>query len=222
MTPDQALYQRIVDGLKEEEGLVHAETAVATAAALTGESVLRAARLDLGRVLPGQAVFSDRVNQLLCGDTVEPTQWPEASVWGLVRDALLQVGVAGDLPPVGEIMGNAAAHVYDGGPWPFLTIPKENHPQREPLHLAVLFRGPFHDIARTFRLSPELQVACAALACVHLLAATQSVLTPAIGVRLAFEILVGVAKTGPLVRVDQRIDPESFGRAVVRFEGGSA
>jgi hypothetical protein len=219
LTPDEALYQRIVDGLKEEEGLVHAETAVATAAALAGESVLHAARLDLGRVHPGQVVYCERVNALLCGDTEDAAQWPEASVWGLLRDTLPRFGLdAGLVPPVGELMQNAASHVYDGGPWPFLSVPKEHRPQRESLHLAVLFRGALADVARSERLSLELKIACSALACVRLVSATREVLSPALSVRLALEVVVGAAKTCPLVRVDQPIVPDSFGRQVVRFE----
>jgi hypothetical protein len=85
---------------------------------------------------------------------------------------------------------------------------------------AVLFRASFHEIARTFRLSPELRVPCASLACPHFVAATRGVLSPAMGVRLALEVVIGVAKTCPLTRADQRVDPDSFGRAVVRFEDG--
>jgi hypothetical protein len=216
MNPAEVLCQLVVDGIREEDGRIHAETAIATTAALTGECALRVAKLDLSRVHPGQAVFSDRVNTVLFGDT-------ETSLWGLMRDILPRVGLSGDLvPPVAELAENAAAHVYDGGPWPYLTVPDENRPHRPPLQLAALFRGQFHHLARTFRLHTDLQMAAAALACARFVSLTRDVLAPAVGARLAFEIIIGVSKTCPLTSADQSVDPDSFGRVVVRFEDGAA
>lgn len=221
MNPDEALFQAIVDGLTERENRVHAETAVAAAAALAGEAVLRESGVDLAAARPGQVIFSDRVNQLLFGDTEDPRGWPEDSVWGLFRDLLPQVGLAADLgAPVGELARNAAAHVYDGGPWPYLSVPAEHWPQIESLRLAVLFRTRFRQLAKSQGLDSSLATGCATLACVRFISAAEEVLPPPVAVRLALEVTIGTAKTCPLARMDQRVDPAAFGREVLRFEDG--
>lgn len=54
----------LVETIKSERG-IHAETAIVSAGALTGEFVLRASGFDYSGLEPGTAVFSDVVNQLM-------------------------------------------------------------------------------------------------------------------------------------------------------------
>jgi hypothetical protein len=218
------VHQMIRDGLTDEQGHVHAETSIAAAAALAGECALLAARHDLGIVRPGQAVYSDRVTTLLFGRTLDPSQWPADSVWGIVRDAAPALLIPPErIPAPDELDRNAAAHVYEGA-LTYLSVPRANHPREEPLRLAARFREGFQKMARDFRLRPNEKTAAATLAFIQAVAVCSvgDPFTPAmevgIGLRLAFEVVIGAAKTCPLLRPNERVDPEAFGRRFILFE----
>lgn len=160
------------------------------------------------------------MNQILFGDAERMENWPPWSVFGVFRDGLTRTGISTALiPPVAELAKNAAANAY-AGPWPYLSVPDDNQPRMEPARLAAGFRPSLHELVSKDEGELDLPrcMLHSAVATVELLGATREVLDSAIGVRLAMEIVIGMAKACPLDARDQVVDEASFKGQVVVFE----
>ena len=163
----------IIATLKNDRG-VHAETAIATAAALTGEFVLRAAGHDLTQFEPGSVIMSERVNELLFeGDG-------QMTISDFFFNALFSHGI-----DVGK------------DSWPE-QIPDENQLIMDPLEVISRLR---EEMLKLFDANGVDQIerayACAQ-ATAQLVATTRRVLDPNIGKALALEAMLRGAKTAPI------------------------
>lgn len=170
--PDQ-IVGLIISLLRNDRG-VHAETAIAAAAVMTGECVLRAAGHDLSTFEPGSVIMSDKVNELLFeGDG-------QMTISDFFFNALFSQGIE-----VGK------------DSWPE-QIPDDHQVMLDPLEVAARLREGFGVLCDAAGL-PALERAYAcAQATAQLVAQTRRVLDPNIGKALALEAMLRGAKTAPV------------------------
>ena len=174
-------------------GQVHAPSVIGAAAALTGEFAQRAGdiRFDTGK--PGY-VFGDAINEVL----LEGAEKGRATVWDCLRRAGRDAGLSErDIVDPIEVIRNVAAAV--GGPsFPPLTVPTEHYPHEYSPNACVRLRPKVIAIADRLELSRRDLAIGLAMAIYGLILLTKDVIPPAISVRLAAEIVFGVAKMTPL------------------------
>lgn len=174
-------------------GLIHAESVIGAAAALTGEFAQRAAGAPFDDGRPG-SVFGDAINEVL----LEGKAQGRATVWDCIVHAARGAGLReSDIPDPVDLMKKVAEAV--GGPeFPPLTVPKKNHPHEYSPNACVRLRPGIIAIADRYDLSRRDLCIALAMATAGLITITKDTLPPAIGVRLAAEIAFGVAKMAPL------------------------
>lgn len=163
----------IVKTIASDQG-VHAETAIACAAVLTGETVLTVSNYDLSGLEPGSAVFSDIVNQLLFEAEGHLT------VSDVFFNALYSQGI--------DVSKES---------WPE-NIPEENQVMMDPLQIVARLRPEVAALFETLSIEPLDRAYAAAQATALLVAQTRRVLDPNIGKALALEAMLRGAKTVPL------------------------
>jgi hypothetical protein len=174
-------------------GLIHAESVIGAAAALTGEFVQRAAGGPSGDGRPGY-VFGDPVNEVL----IDGAAQGRATVWDCIAHAARSTGLReSEVPDPIEVMKNVAAAA--GGPeFPPLTVPKKNRPHEYSPNACVRLRPHVLEIADRYDLSRRDLCIALGMATGGLIQITKDTLPPAISVRLAAEIAFGVARMMPL------------------------
>jgi len=174
-------------------GLIHAESVIGAAAALTGEFAQRAAGVPFGNGQPGY-IFGDAINEVL----IEGAAQGRATVWDCIAHAARSAGLReSEIPdPVAVMQAVAAAA---GGPeFPPLTVPKKHYPHEYSPNACVRLRPHVLKIADRYDLSRRDLCIALAMATGGLIQITKDTLPPVISVRLAAEIAFGVAKMAPL------------------------
>jgi hypothetical protein len=163
----------VIAALQTDKG-VHAETAIATAAVLTGEYALRAAGLDISTLKSGEPVFSDAVNRLLFEADGQLT------ISDVFINALFAQGV--------DVSKQS---------WPE-TVPEAHQIMMDPVQVAARLRPHINNIFAAHETIDLLERAyqCAS-ATALLVAQTRRVLDPDIGKALALEAMLKGAKTVP-------------------------
>lgn len=177
----------------DDNGMVHAPTAIGAAAALTGEFAQRAGDVPFGEGRPGY-VFGDQINDIL----IEGMEKGRVTVWDCLRRAARDCGVPEtDIPdPIG-IIKNVADAV--GGPsFPPLTVPRQHYPREYSPNACVRLRPKVIAIADRFDLSRRDLAIALAMTAYGLILFAKDTVPPAVAVRLAAEIAFGVAKMAPL------------------------
>ena len=169
----QRIVALIIKTINNEHG-VHAETAIACAAVLTGEIVLSVSGYDLSGLEPGSAVFSDVVNQLLFEAEGHLT------VSDVFFNALYSQGI--------DVSKES---------WPE-NIPEEHQVMLDPLQIVARARPQLNALFESQPLEPLDRAYAAAQATALLVAETRRVLDPNIGKALALEAMLRGAKTVPL------------------------
>lgn len=169
----QRIVALIIKTISNERG-VHAETAIAAAAVLTGEIVLSVSGYDLSGLEPGSAVFSDVVNQLLFEAEGHLT------VSDVFFNALYSQGI--------DVSKES---------WPE-NIPEEHQVMLDPLQIVARARPQLNVLFESQPLEPLDRAYAAAQATALLVAETRRVLDPNIGKALALEAMLRGAKTVPL------------------------
>lgn len=164
----------IVTALRNERG-VHAETAIATAAVLVGECVLRAHIANLSDLPPQSALLSDDVNRTLFeGDH-------ELTISDVFINALFAQGI--------DVSTRSWVE----------TIPEEHQLILDPLAVIARIRPRLEDAFTQAGAHEMLERAYATASATALLVAqTRKVLDPNIGKALALESILRGAKTVPL------------------------
>lgn len=164
----------IVSALRSDRG-VHAETAIATAAVLVGECVLRAHVSNLSDLPPGSPLLSEAVNRSLFEGEGQLT------LSDVFINALFAQGV--DVSTASWIE----------------TIPDENKVLFDPLEVLARLRPELEAAFVRAGIHPMLERAyIAASATALLVAQTRKVLDPAVGKALALDAILRGAKTVPL------------------------
>ncbi len=169
----QRIVALLIKTINNERG-VHAETAIAAAAVLTGEIVLSVSGYNLSGLEPGSAVFSDVVNQLLFEAEGHLT------VSDVFFNALYSQGI--------DVSKES---------WPE-NIPEEHQVMLDPLQIVARARAQLNALFESQPLEPLDRAYAAAQATALLVAETRRVLDPNIGKALALEAMLRGAKTVPL------------------------
>lgn len=187
-------------------GRIRAEDAICGAAAIVGERCIDSAgELPLRdhKLVPGSRVFSDRINQLLCGDLANASiqDIPADSVFGMLRDRVnVDVYPKGTFPDLTSVFAGYAASINEPGMWGKVpvTVIRVHHPLLIPLQFAYETRARVDRIFEPIKDDKLrcLNVSVAALAA--LLNMIGRTLSADVGLRLAFEITNGMAKTAPM------------------------
>lgn len=162
----------IVSALQSDKG-IHAETAIASAAVMTGEYTLRAAGIDTSRMTGGQPIFSDQVNHLLFDADGQLT------ISDVFINALFSQGIG-----VGK------------DSWP--DVPEKHKVMMDPLQVVARVRGQIDLLFDAEKLDLLERAYQAASATALLVAQTRFVLNPDIGKSLALEAMLKGAKTVPI------------------------
>ncbi|HEX9059290.1 MAG TPA: tetratricopeptide repeat protein [Clostridia bacterium] len=191
--------------LKEKSGGVRVEDGIALLSTVIGERCIEAAGeysiYDHDKI-PGQIIFSDKINIILYGDRVTEkiSELTSESVLGQIRDLLIyyQFKIE-DFPPINQLIKNFAAGIgkeEDWGKCPW-TVPKENMPSILPLQVGFETRnavdkilGPAPDKIQKLKIS--IQALCS------FLAMAKKTINHQVAILLALETINGMSKTAPM------------------------
>jgi hypothetical protein len=200
------LFEFLVVALRDKAGRVRAEDVISAAASIVGERCIEAAGDFNPRehaMAPGTRVFSDKVNELLCGDLPDAdlATTPPSSIFGSLRNRLL-VGkyASGEFPQLKTILQYFAASVgkeEDWGKAP-LSVPQANHPFVLPLRVAFETRNKVDQLFEELGPNPATKLQAAVFALTEALNAVEGVIDHRIALLLAFETVNGMAKTAPM------------------------
>ncbi len=200
----QNLYEKLAQGLRKD-GRIRAEDLITAAASIAAELCIEAAGdIDPRKhlLVPGSRVFSDKVNELFCGNSAEHTiaAVPAESIVGMLRDSVLPAGYnESDFPSLKKIFEYFAANIGNKADWGKvpLSLSEENKPSVLPLRLAYETRSTvdqaFHGLD-----NPQQKLRAAVLTLGKVLIAVQKAIDRKIAILLALEILNGMAKTAPM------------------------
>ena len=174
-------------------GMVHAESVIGAAAALTGEFAQRASGAAISTGKPGY-IFGDAINDVL----IEGAAHGRPTVWACIEQAALVADLQRiEIPDPIDVLKRVADAV--GGPeFPPLTVPKRHYPHEYSPNACVRLRPRVTAIADRLDLSRRDLCIALAMATGGLIVITRDTLPPAISVRLAAEIAFGAAKMAPL------------------------
>lgn len=199
------LLESVLSFCREDDGTVRPAEAISAMAAVVGERCIDAAgeyKVRGHTFVPGQRVFSDKVNLLLSGDRPD-TQLdaiPANSVFGIIRDRLAGSAYPHHFPDIAEVYSAFAANIgkpEDWGKVPLL-LPEENRPLRLPLRLAFDSRSAVDETLKTISGDKQKCLRVSATALAILLRDLQNQIDPTIALNLAFGTVNGMAKTAPM------------------------
>lgn len=170
--PEQ-IVSLFISALRNEHG-VHAETAISSAAVMTGEFVLRSSGYDYTGLEPGAIIISDVVNQLLFEADGQLT------VSDVFINALFSQGI--------DVSKES---------WPE-NIPDEHQVVLDPLEVAARIRPQLEQLFAQHEVDALERAYICSQATALLVAQTRRVLDPNIGKALALEAMLRGAKSVPL------------------------
>jgi len=217
-TEDERLARKVKDVVleycRQGRGAVPAKEAVAAMAVVVGERCIEAAGEYSVRgheFVPGQRVFSDKINMLLAGDinTDELTELPGNSVFGTIRDQLAGSRFQRNhFPRISEVFKSFASRIgkeEDWGKVP-LSLHTQYWPEKLPLRVAFDTRPGIDAALRPIKddKARSLHVCTLALAMLLKDKELANQIDPAVALTLTFETINGMAKTAPMT--DKAID----------------
>ncbi len=208
MSVREALAGMLENAMKDGEGRIRVEDLLSAAAAVTGEAAIRATGEfdpDNHDFAPGQAVMSDAINSLLCGDRSDWEDVPPGSLFGIIRKGALAAGYgAGDFPGVAESIRVYVAGIGRGDDpqaiWgrPALSVPAVNAPREPPLRYAYELRERVRIFFKAQDIAPADQPTILAQALAVILGHVREAIDPGVAIRLTLETLNGMAKMAPM------------------------
>lgn len=174
----------------DDQGRVHAETVIAALAALAGEFALRTTGFPLPK--NGTFIAGGVQDGILFADPTQPTAWSmvvkAAAVAGLPEE---------DVPDLTQVLRRAIDGIGHT-PFPPLSIPSEHFPREWPPYACQRFRDDVRAIGESNSLTMSELVVVLGWAIGDLIIRTRTNLPPAISIRLAAEIMIGVSRMAPL------------------------
>jgi len=191
--------------VQDPAGRVRVEDYVTVLAALAGEAALLSAGLfdlETAGVTPGSAVFGNAINDILTGDTEDPAAVPEASVLGiLIRELVPSVAPAECFASPGDIYKHVAASV-NAAEWGCVTttVGDEHEPTVMPIRATFELRAAVNEAQSKAGLPPKLRYVPCALGLAIGIKQVQAALDIRVTVRLALEVVFGMAKMTPMSR----------------------
>jgi len=192
--------------VRDDRG-VRVEDYLTVLAALTGEAVVVDAGLfdiEHNDMTPGAPVFGDELNVLLSDDSTDIAGAGPNSVVGVVRDQLVPAVLGPEGFPSPQDLYRLVAGSAGQQPWGTVatSVPADHRPVVLPIQVAFELRPAVSTGMET--LVGELGAACpsrhvlCALTLASAIAQTVDALDPIIGLRLALEVVFGMAKMVPI------------------------
>jgi hypothetical protein len=183
---------------------VRVEDYLTALGAVTGESAIVAAGIDIEALdlPPGSALFGDQINQILTGDTADLAKVPADSIGGiLIAELVPRVVQAADFGPVEELYRSVAANVGKTR-WGevHLTVGADHLPTIPPIRLAFELRPAVEEACTAAGVEPPQRYQACALALAMGLEQVREAIDIEIGLRLALEVVFGMAKMAPMSR----------------------
>lgn len=199
--------------VERPQGRYRSEDLISAVCAFTGECVMRQAGdfdFDNHDFTPGQAIFSEKVNEILSGDRSEWVDIPTSSVFGGVRHVLANQRTwtypLESFPNIGKIYQDFASERRNGvskGKWgkaplsvPAANLPVEHMP---PLRAAFKLRSAVAQKWLNENVSAQIMTVIGQAAVMLILTRTRESIQPKIALAIAFETLNAIAKTAPML-----------------------
>jgi hypothetical protein len=189
--------------VRDPAGRVRVEDYICVLASVAGEAALLSAKLfdlETSGLPPGSAIFGDRINEILTGDTGDLSTVPEASVLGiLVRELVPAVAPAECFAEPDSIYRHVAATV-NSAEWGHVatTVGTDHEPGVMPIRAAFELRAAVDEAQSKAGLPTELRYIPCALALAAGIRQVGEALDVRITVQLALEIVFGMAKMAPM------------------------
>jgi hypothetical protein len=208
------LVKTVLSFCQEADGTVRPTEAISAMAAVVGERCIDAAgeyKVRAHSFVPGQRVFSDKANYLLCGDnpSLRLNDIPPQSVFGILRDRLAGTVYKNHFPDIEEVIGGFAARIgkpEDWGKVP-VSLPEDQRPRRLPLRITFDSRSRVDQTLKAVSGDKTKCLRISTIALAMLLADSAHQADPAVALTLAFATANGMAKTAPMK--DEAIDNPS-------------
>lgn len=155
--------------------------------------------------VPGQRVFSDKVNVLLAGDgrTLDLDKIPAEAVYRQIRDQVPAGRYSKDrFPELVSVFQEFAGRIGDPKDWGKvpLSIPAEEWPRLLPLRVAFDTRNGVDGVLAPIKDDKERALRVSTLALTMLLNDADQTLDARRTLLLVFETINGTAKTAPMVK----------------------
>jgi hypothetical protein len=182
---------------------VRVEDYLAVLGSMTGEAALLAAGVidvETSGIPPGAPIFGDPINQVLTGDTANLASVPAGSVVGILVAELVPATYAlADIPSLKGLYAGVAKGVgsVEWGRAP-MDLPPDNRPSVLPIQVAFELRPAVDAAVAQLGLEPGRRHIPPALALAEGLKQVQGAIDPAIAIRLAFQVVFGMAKMAPM------------------------
>ena len=151
---------------------------------------------------PGERIFSDQVNHILCGDVVTD-DWSEISstaVFGIIYEKLHRRVPKNKFPSIGKIFQDFASGIGKESDWgnvPY-TIPEGNIPSLLPLRIGVESREQVDKILNQIELDKSQKLTIVTKSLCDVIIKTKHVVDSAISIKLSLEIINGMSKTATM------------------------
>jgi len=201
----EALGQLIETAVTDADGRIRVEDLLSAAGAVCGEACIAAAGEfdpEAHDFVPGSAVLSDRVNEILCGNA---TEWPKTgdSVLGLVFSGAIRAGyVIEDFLVLADVFRVYLAGLGGGSAdrWGFVSLsaPEDNWPRTPPLRSAYELRGRVRKVLDDYGLPKTAWPAASGLAVARELGRVHDAIDRGLAVHIAVETINGMAKMAPM------------------------
>jgi len=172
-------------------------------AAATGEAVLVSAGLfdiEHNEMAPGSAVFGDRINEILTGDSISLAGMTAQTVLGLYLAELVPVPVALDALPDPRRLYEHVAGSVNSAPWGYVatTVEPDNQPRVMALRVAFEMRATVDQAVATAGLDPAQRWVPCVLALAVAVRQVQSAIDLQVASTLIMEVVFAMAKTVPM------------------------
>lgn len=183
---------------------VRVEDYVTAVAAVTGEAAIVAAGIDIETldITPGAALFGDQINQILTGDTADLDEVPADTIVGILVASLVPNVVAlADFGSLEDLYRSVAAHVGDVD-WGnvYVSVGADHAPTVPPVRLAFELRPVVETACAEAGIAPAQRHQPCALALAGALGQVKDAIDIKVGLRLALEVVFGMAKMAPMSR----------------------
>ena len=183
---------------------VRVEDYLTALGAIAGESAIVDAGIDIESLdmAPGSALFGDQINEVLTGDSAALGSVPADSVVGiLVAQLVPEVVSLADFGSIEDLYRSVAASVGKTE-WGdvHLSVPEDNLPRIQPMRLAFELRSTVEGACAVAGVKTGERHQACALALAGGLAQVTEAIDVKIGLRLALEVVFGMAKMAPMSR----------------------
>jgi hypothetical protein len=207
---DADLRKKLVDYsmkvVRDKDNRIRVEDMLCLSATIVGERCIDATgvfNLRNHDFPPGQRIFSDRANELICGDTGSENldDVPQHSIVGILRMRLDSKGYTKeDFPNLKNVFQGFAAGAGNKSLWGKvpLSVPTENLPRLLPLRAGFETRDQVDNIFIPIKEDKQrcLRIATESLA--ELLNMVSKAINPRIALTLTIETINGMAKTASM------------------------